>query len=184
MAIDVTDLERALVSGGDDRIALDAATGLNMYGYGAVPRAVDLAFGSSTGSSISPVAFAELQATWSRMAAVGEGEAAYRLYAAGMDSARQRLLSAVGLSGEADVIFAASGTDAHLIATLLFAGLDSRPLTTIGVPGRTYTLQTASSLVHSQWTTLGSVTIPAALGITQWSEPLSAASAFYRLSYP
>jgi hypothetical protein len=72
--------------------------------------------------------------------------------------------------------------------TSFFAGVQAANgalvLTIIGVPGQTYTLQTASSLVHSQWTTLGSATIPAALGITQWNEPLSAASAFYRLSYP
>lgn len=133
MAVDATDFERALVSGGDDRIALDAATGLNMYGYGASPRAQDLAFGSSTGSSISPEAYAAVSAAWSGRDA-GEGEAAYRLYAAEMASVRERLARAVGVSGEADIIFAASGTDVHLIATLLYRGLDSRPLTTIVVP--------------------------------------------------
>ncbi|MDR3496017.1 MAG: hypothetical protein P4L82_15580 [Ancalomicrobiaceae bacterium] len=134
MAIDLTDLERALISGGDDRIALDATTGLNMYGYAASPRGQDLAFGSSTGSSISLGAFAALQTTWASVAAVGTGEAAYRLYAAGMASARERLVRAVGIVDEADVIFAASGTDVHLIATLIYAGLDARPLTTIAVP--------------------------------------------------
>jgi hypothetical protein len=57
-------------------------------------------------------------------------------------------------------------------------------LTIIGVPGQTYTLQTANSLLDPQWSAIGSVTIPAALGTTQWSGPLSSASAFYRLSYP
>ena len=57
-------------------------------------------------------------------------------------------------------------------------------LTVIGVPGQTYTLQSATSLLNPQWNATGTVTIPAALGTTQWSQPLSVGSLFYRLSYP
>jgi hypothetical protein len=57
-------------------------------------------------------------------------------------------------------------------------------LTIIGVPGQTYTLQTANSLLNPEWTAIDSVPIPAALGTTQWSGPLTPSSVLYRLSYP
>ena len=48
---------RLLASGGDERITLDAATGLNKYFSGPYPRQVQ-AFASSTANDMSPEAFA------------------------------------------------------------------------------------------------------------------------------
>jgi predicted alpha-1,6-mannanase (GH76 family) len=57
-------------------------------------------------------------------------------------------------------------------------------LSMIGVPGRTYTLETATTLVDPQWSASGSVTVPAFLGSAQITDPLSGSNRFYRLSYP
>ena len=57
-------------------------------------------------------------------------------------------------------------------------------LTLTGVPGRTYTLQGAESLGNPQWSSLGMVTVPVALGSAQFTDPLPSSSRFYRLSYP
>jgi predicted alpha-1,6-mannanase (GH76 family) len=72
--------------------------------------------------------------------------------------------------------------------TSFFTGVQaangSLMLTVIGVPGQTYTLQTANSLPNPQWNSIGSITIPAALGTMQWSGQPSSSNVFYRLSYP
>ena len=53
-----------------------------------------------------------------------------------------------------------------------------------GVPGRTYSVQFTPSLANPQWSTVGSVTIPAYLGSAQFTDNSSATNRFYRLSYP
>ncbi len=57
-------------------------------------------------------------------------------------------------------------------------------LNLIGVPGRTYSVQAAASLVNPQWNTVGSVIVPAYLGCAQFSDNFSNSNRFYRLSYP
>jgi hypothetical protein len=57
-------------------------------------------------------------------------------------------------------------------------------LSFIGTPGRTYTVQTAGMLVRPQWTALGSVSVPAAVGAGQFTDVLSISKRFYRLSWP
>src|SRR5262249_19236050 len=57
-------------------------------------------------------------------------------------------------------------------------------LTLIGVPARTYTVQGAGYLTNPQWSSLGSVTVPAALGIAQFTDALSPSNHFFRLTYP
>jgi hypothetical protein len=72
--------------------------------------------------------------------------------------------------------------------TSFFAGAQTSSgaltLAIIGVPGQTYTLQRADSLLSPQWTAVGSVTIPAAVGTAQWSAPLPSSLGYYRLSHP
>ncbi|MGK3808148.1 hypothetical protein ABI003_14775, partial [Enterococcus faecium] len=59
--VSALDLLHLLVSGGDERLALDPQTGCNMYGYGPRPAASERALSSSTASSISGSAFAAVQ---------------------------------------------------------------------------------------------------------------------------
>jgi hypothetical protein len=54
-------------------------------------------------------------------------------------------------------------------------------LTFIGVPGRTYTVQAANDLRNPAWTPIGAVTVPAFLGIAQFTDSLSPSNRFYRL---
>ena len=72
--------------------------------------------------------------------------------------------------------------------TSFFSGVQTSngalTLAIIGLPGQTYTPQRADSLLSPQWTAIGSVTIPAAVGTTQWSAPLASSIGYYRLSYP
>jgi hypothetical protein len=57
-------------------------------------------------------------------------------------------------------------------------------LSLIGVPGRTYTVQASPDLATSQWSPIGSVTVPTFLGSAQFTDTLSPTNRFYRLSYP
>ena len=57
-------------------------------------------------------------------------------------------------------------------------------LSLIGTPGQTYTVQSATSAVNPQWTSIGTVSVPSILGAAQWARPLSYSTTFYRLRFP
>jgi len=57
-------------------------------------------------------------------------------------------------------------------------------LNLIGVPGKTYTVQSTPSLTNPQWTSIGSVTVPAYLDNAQFKGQISGTNNFYRLSQP
>jgi predicted alpha-1,6-mannanase (GH76 family) len=57
-------------------------------------------------------------------------------------------------------------------------------LNLIGVPGRTYTLQSAGALNNPQWSSAGSIVVPAFLGSAQFIDTVGPTNLFYRLSYP
>jgi len=57
-------------------------------------------------------------------------------------------------------------------------------LSLVGVPGRTYTIETASNLMHAQWSAIGAVTVPAFLGSAQFTDQMSGENRFYRMRYP
>jgi hypothetical protein len=126
-----------LTQGGDGRIALDPASGRNRYL--CPPTAEPLAcFGSSTASVISPRGFAAADGLRARLVLAGGAPAA--AYARELDRIRAELLSLCGLDHMAGLqtLFAASGTDLHLIlGQLLCAGRD-RPTFAVGIePGET-----------------------------------------------
>ena len=95
-----------LAGGGDARLTLNRATGLNRYMSGPYPRDV-LAFASSTANDISPDAFRYLLA---RPPVQNGG------YGAALDAMRERLRAAFGLGRAVETVFAPSGTDLEYVA--------------------------------------------------------------------
>jgi hypothetical protein len=113
-----TELAQWMTRGGDARIVLDPATGLNRYSSAPYPREV-LAFASSTANDISPEAHEFLAANWSDAAAGLEQGAAY---GAALDAFRAQIRAAYGLDAGTEVFFAPSGTDLEYVGLLAAAG--------------------------------------------------------------
>ena len=132
-------LLKHLVSGGDERLDCDPVSGLNMYGYGPAPRPGDLAFGSSTASTISAAAFAAVESYYAELAREMEAGSPAAIYDREIGQVRDDLLRLLGLSQTAepriDTILATSGTDIHLFSAALLAGEDERSLMTITLMG-------------------------------------------------
>ena len=113
--------EQLLVEGGDDRLTLDQATGLNRYGCAPHPRPDVIAFGSCTASSISARGFGAADAMRRRLLGTAlEKPIADALDDAAKDISRA-LLRHFGLLGDADAMLVASGTDAALVVTAMIA---------------------------------------------------------------
>jgi hypothetical protein len=136
MIAERADVLKLLVTGGDDRLALDPVTGLNMYGYGAMPVPGDLAFSSSTASTISARSFAAVCERFDRLRTeIATGNAS-AIYACEIEYVRDRLRHAFGLAKpEADIIVAASGTDLHLIVAAMMRARHGRPVVTLSLTG-------------------------------------------------
>ncbi|NTI25969.1 hypothetical protein G6M87_27655 [Rhizobium rhizogenes] len=135
---DCDTLLACLVSGGDERLDCEPVTGLNMYGHGPSPRPLDLAFGSSTASTISTPAFAAVGAYHSKLLREMETHPAADIYAQEIAKVRTELLHLLGLDGsseQVDAVVATSGTDLHLFVAALLAREDDRTLMTITLMG-------------------------------------------------
>jgi hypothetical protein len=111
-------LAGCMTRGGDARIVLDPATGLNRYFSTPFPRDV-LAFASSTANDLGADAMAHLCARFPQGAAhLDEGAA----YAALLDDLRGAIRAAYALDPGVDVFFAPSGTDLEYVSLLAVAG--------------------------------------------------------------
>ena len=132
-------LLKHLVSGGDERLDCDPVNGLNMYGYGPAPRPEDLAFGSSTASTISAAAFAAVESYYRDLMRAMEAGSSTAVYDREVGRVRDDLLRLLGLNQisqpRVDAILATSGTDIHLFSAALLAGEDERALMTITLMG-------------------------------------------------
>src|ERR1700722_19502647 len=137
-------LETLLASGGDRPLALRERDQKNAYGCTPFPRSALLDFGSSTASSISAQAYAKVQAAqavfWRDACRIG----VKRAFDDRMDAARRRLGSHLG-TGDAEIVFSPSGTDAQLQALFLVKALLGAPLVTIIVGAD----QTGSGTAHT-----------------------------------
>lgn len=121
-----------LVEGGDARIALDAGK-LNRYGFSPFPDPGLGAFGSSTASGISETGFAAADRLRSRLIQAVTREADAVVYVRELERMRQELLSLCEVSDLAglELVFAASGTDLHLIAAQLAGAGAAQPMLVI-----------------------------------------------------
>ncbi len=119
---------RALVSGGDQRLALDAA-GRNPYGARPAPAAV-MPFGSCTCSSIGTRGFAAARATYEALLAAPD---AARFVDDGFERARARIAAHLRLDDDTSIVFAASGTDTELLVAALALQAGPEPLVNVVV---------------------------------------------------
>jgi hypothetical protein len=122
--------EQLLTSGGDARIVPNSTNRQNKYGCPATPEPEVLAFGSSTASTISPKSFDAANRLHSRLNRAAHTEIPSTTYARELARIRSELLDLCGLSDllGLEVIFAASGTDIHLIAGQLAGDVTSSDL--------------------------------------------------------
>jgi hypothetical protein len=132
MAVLFGPLDRLLGSGGDPRLAINPASGVNAYGCQPFPCPDTLSFASSTATSISQraydVADDAQQSLMQSAIAVGIDAA----FDARIEAMRNELKACLGLSETgAEVVFSPSGTDSQLQALLLVRALLGQVLTTI-----------------------------------------------------
>lgn len=117
-----------LVEGGDARIALGADGLTNKYGCTPFPDSGLLAFGSSTASTISESAFAAADRLRAKIVQSSDTESAASIYTRELNRIRTELktLCDVADMPGLDIVFAASGTDLHLIASQIAANAETR----------------------------------------------------------
>lgn len=119
-------LAALLVADGDQRLSIDATSGLNPYGCRAAPRPEAIALATSTASSISARAFERTEDIWEALA---KGAHAFQPLNEAARTELARLLG-IGATGAA-IVFAPSGTDAQLLALALARAFDPRPAVSI-----------------------------------------------------
>ena len=125
--------QQLLVEGGDTRIALAPGQIFNRYGCPPQPDPGLIGFGSATASVISEAGFAAADDLRCRLVVNVEPHAIS--YARELNRLRQELAQLCGaddLPG-LDIVFAASGTDLHLIAAQLVGNRAAAPLLTLMV---------------------------------------------------
>lgn len=117
-----------LVQGGDHRIAIQPASQANKYGCQPFPAPDRIAFASSTASQISASAFDAAERLRARIGAAMEDKPAAEVYRDELQRLRGELLDVCGFAPATspDIVFAASGTDAHLLASQLAAAQSRR----------------------------------------------------------
>ncbi|MEJ2717102.1 MAG: hypothetical protein P8182_08170, partial [Deltaproteobacteria bacterium] len=126
-------VENLLTSGGDARIRIDGAKGLNSYGCSPRPRPWAVTFASSTASSISTYAFKnaeKLRRILIKAACRGELDVQY---VRELERVRSGILAGTNLKLHEDVEVAitTSGTDAELIALFAVLSRGEEPVTNI-----------------------------------------------------
>lgn len=134
-----------LLSNGDGRISLNQESGCNAYGCSPHPQSDAINFASSTASSISAEALIRLEGTLDQLKIQSHYVGMKSAFSTAMEAARAELMLHLNLPRKTDVVFAASGTDAQLIALCLARMGSAGPISTIVVGGD----QTGSGSVFS-----------------------------------
>ncbi|WP_428377294.1 hypothetical protein [Lichenicoccus sp.] len=116
--------EALMAQGGDQRLAVDPATGLNHYGCSHRPRPWAITFASSTASSLSERGFGGAELARLRLAAAAFSGQADTALAAEARAVRDGIGAYYGLQDDprtagSEVVLAASGTDCELLALAL-----------------------------------------------------------------
>ncbi|HEY8099788.1 MAG TPA: hypothetical protein VIF82_03480 [Burkholderiaceae bacterium] len=129
LGIELPSTSKLLVEGGDARIVLGSDGITNKYGCTPFPDAALLSFGSSTASVISAPAYAAANRLREKLVLASNSESAAQTYARELNRIRPELKTLCGVADMPclDIVFAASGTDLHLIASQIAGGSDSLP---------------------------------------------------------
>jgi hypothetical protein len=106
-----------MTTGGDARILLDPATGLNRYHSAPRPSGV-LAYASSTANDVSDAAFAHAERVLGEIGGELQGAA----YAERLEALRGRIRAAYALDEEIGIVFAPSGTDLEYVGLACVEG--------------------------------------------------------------
>lgn len=122
-----------LVSNGDSRISLNQESGRNAYGCSPHLQSDAINFASSTASSISAEALTRLKDAHDRLKIQSRYIGIKIAFSTAMEVARAELTLHLNLPRQTDVVFAASGTDAQLMALCLARMGSTSPLSTIVV---------------------------------------------------
>jgi hypothetical protein len=139
-------LERLLAGGGDSRLAINPATGLNEYGCRPSPCPDTLSFSSSTATSISERAFDRAQAAREGLMRSAIDIGIVAAFDERVEEMRDELRAHLGLAPPlADVVFSPSGTDSQLQALFLARALLGPELATVIVAAD----QTGSGTVNT-----------------------------------
>jgi selenocysteine lyase/cysteine desulfurase len=125
-------LDHLLAGGGDPRLSIDPASGVNGYGCRPFPCPDTLSFASSTATSISQRAYDRAQIAREALMQSAIASGIDAAFDARIEAMRDELKSCLGLSlGGAEVVFSPSGTDTQLQALWLGGALLGPELTTI-----------------------------------------------------
>ena len=108
---------RLMTSGGDARILLDPATGLNRYFSAPRPSEV-LAYASSTANDVSAAAYEHVQRVLAEMGEALDGTG----YGQRLEAMRARIRRYYALDDDVDIVFAPSGTDLEYVGLACVQG--------------------------------------------------------------
>lgn len=139
-------LDRLLTAGGDPRLVVHPASGLNEYGCQPSPCPETLSFSSSTATSISQRAYDRAEAAREALMRSAISIGIDAAFDERIEEMRDELRTSLGLSAAlADVVFSPSGTDSQLQALFLARGLLGPDLVTVVVAAD----QTGSGTVNT-----------------------------------
>src|SRR5260370_23778566 len=125
-------LDRLLGGGGDPRLSIDPASGLNQYGCRSLPCPGTLSFASSTATSISDPAYARTSDARESLMRSAIAVGIEQALDARIEAMRGELKDHLGLSrAGVDVVFSPSGTDSQLQALFLTRAVLGPALTTV-----------------------------------------------------
>ena len=141
--------ERLLTLGGDSRLPIDPATGLNRYGCSPKPRPWAHTFSSCTATSVSEVGFRTAERCRQRLIAAATRDDFDEAILDHAESIRRAILRSLQLDlPGTELVLTSSGTDAELLALYFACGNSDAPITSVVLAP----------------TEVGSGTVPAAAG--------------------
>jgi hypothetical protein len=139
-------LDSLLITGGDPRLAINPASGLNEYGCQPSPCPETLSFSSSTATSISERAYERAQAAREGLMRSAIDVGIDAAFDERLEEMRDELRYFLGLTPAiADVVFSPSGTDSQLQALFLARALLGPELVSVVVASD----QTGSGTVNT-----------------------------------